>query len=475
VSLGAVLTPPRRAGRELVRATPRTAEPQVTLQAGGDWPHTTRVMPWLIAAFMAMLWLVPFNSISMTVSLPFQLHLYRIVLPAIVFVWGIALAAGGPAAPRLRLTAIHGAIAAYLCVAMLSVLVNVQQINQLLQLSDSIKHLVLLASYAMLFVIVASVVRRTELPAFLTYTLALCVLCALGTLWESRFHYNVFYDLSGKLLPSFFTVPQIDSSALDELGRATTIGPAEVGLETAAMLSMGLTIAMARLVHAPRWRARLVYLAAASLIIAAGLSTYRKTALIAPVMVILTFAFFRRKELLRLAPLGVMMVIAVHLFSPGALGGVVEQLSGSRLSTVGTTTHRVGAYEAIRPLVWSRPALGQGYGTYNAELSRVLDSQILSTTIETGVVGLAAYLLMIVAIIVVLLPIIRSRDRERAPPALTAAAAAVVFLTVSFTYDAMGFPHGPYILLTFAGFAAVLVGGGPTQSDHRLAANSKIP
>jgi len=53
-------------------------------------------------------------------------------------------------------------------------------------------------------------------------------------------------------------------------------------------------------------------------------------------------------------------------------------------------------------------------------------------------------------------PIVRSRDRERAPPALVVACAAMAFLTVSFLYDVMSFPHAPYIFLTYAGLLAVL-------------------
>jgi hypothetical protein len=45
----------------------------------------------------------------------------------------------------------------------------------------------------------------------------------------------------------------------------------------------------------------------------------------------------------------------------------------------------------------------------------------------------------------------------RASPALAASAAAVVFLVASSLFDAMSFPHAPYIFMTFAGLAAVIV------------------
>ena len=42
---------------------------------GGDWPRTTRVLPWMFAGFMALIWLVPFNEIELDGSLPIDLKL----------------------------------------------------------------------------------------------------------------------------------------------------------------------------------------------------------------------------------------------------------------------------------------------------------------------------------------------------------------------------------------------------------------
>ena len=49
----------------------------------GDWPRTTRVLPWMLAAMMAVVWLVPFNTIQLTASLPIDLKFDRLVLPVI--------------------------------------------------------------------------------------------------------------------------------------------------------------------------------------------------------------------------------------------------------------------------------------------------------------------------------------------------------------------------------------------------------
>ncbi len=59
-----------------------------------DWPRTTRLLPWMLAVFLAMLWLVPFYSIELNASLPIDMRLDRLLLPFLVGTWLLALAAG---------------------------------------------------------------------------------------------------------------------------------------------------------------------------------------------------------------------------------------------------------------------------------------------------------------------------------------------------------------------------------------------
>ena len=422
---------------------------------GDDWPRTTRVLPWMVAAFLALLWLLPFNTIQLSASLPFDLKLDRMVLPLVIGAWILALAVGGGGAPRIRMTAIHAGVGGLVAVACLGVVLNAYALNQTLEFDLASKKLTLLISYALLFVLVASSVRRTEVPAFLKYTLGLAVICALGTIWEYRFHYNIFYELPRTLLPGIFQVGSAESSAVDDIGRRLTRGPAEHPLETVAMLSMALPIALVWMMQAKERRERILYTLAACILLAAMISTYRKSALIAPAAVCASLAYFRRRELLKLAPLAVVSLFVVHFLSPGAFGSITSQLQSNRLG-VGTVSDRAADYDAVRPDVWSNLAFGRGYGTYDHVSYRILDSEMLGRLVDTGVLGLAAYVLMIVSIILAARPLIRSRDPVTSPPALAVGAAAVAYLVVSFLFDVLSFPHVPYILLSLAGLLAVL-------------------
>ncbi len=423
-----------------------------------DWPHTTRILPWLIAGFIGLLWLVPINAITVQASLPFDLKLDRLVLPVLVVVWLLSLAAGGDGAPRWRFTRVHAAISLFVAVAFLSVVVNAVGLNHGLELELALKKLTLLAAFFALFLVVASAVRPNEVRPFMTLMLVLASVCAFGVIWEYQFGTDYFYRWSVKFLPGFFHVAPVDTSGFDEIGRPAVIGPADLSLETVAMLSMALPIGFVRLMQATRTRDRVLYGLAICLLLGAMVATYRKSALLAPLFVCLILVYFRRREMIRLAPIGVLVIVALPFLAPNALGSIVDQFKPSHLG-VSTVSDRVSDYDAIRPDLLSHPLFGEGYGSYEHTNHRVLDNDLLMRVVETGIVGLAAFVLMIVLVIGAAAPIIRGRDPNAAPVALAVAAAAGAFLLLSALFDVMAFPHTPYLLMVMFGLLATTLAG----------------
>ncbi len=435
---------------------PQAPDPEERWDA---WPHTTRLLPWTLAGFIALLWLTPFNNIQLDASLPVELRLDRLVLPFVALVWLLALASGGRLAPRLRMTWIHVALGGLLACAFLSVVTDARYLNHSLELQLSLKKLPLIVSYVSLFVIAASAVRRAEVRPFMTYTLGLSIICAVGMIWEYRMKQNLFWDWSDKLLPSgiFSISGALPGGAVDHLGRPVVRGPAEVPLEAVAMLTMAMPIALVRMLQSSRWRDRVIYGLVICALVAATFATYRKSALVAPVSVVLTLAYFRRRELLRLAPLGMVLLAVVSFVSPGALGSTVSQFTRSDATAVPTVSDRASDYDAVRPDVWSHLILGRGWGSYNHDSYRILDSEILTRTIETGVLGLIAFLLVGVSVVLCSRRAIASRDPSSAPIALIGASIAVAFLVIATLYDTLSFPHPMYIFLYMVGFVTVML------------------
>ena len=57
--------------------------------ADGNWPRTTRLLPWSLAVMMAIVWLVPFNVIQLSASLPIDLKFDRLYLPFVFVLWAL--------------------------------------------------------------------------------------------------------------------------------------------------------------------------------------------------------------------------------------------------------------------------------------------------------------------------------------------------------------------------------------------------
>ena len=102
----------------------------------------------MLAAFIALIWLVPFNSLELERLLPDR----PVARPdrasgrrASPGRWRWLRTA--TSVPRLRLTWIHVALGVFLVVALLSVVLDARYLNQTLELDLSLKKLPLLLSY----------------------------------------------------------------------------------------------------------------------------------------------------------------------------------------------------------------------------------------------------------------------------------------------------------------------------------------
>jgi hypothetical protein len=448
--------PWRRRRDAAADAVPR---PRLTARAAADWPRTTRVLPWGVALLIGMFWLTPFDKIQLAFSTPVNITLDRMLLPLVAVIWLIARKAGPGAAPRVRITRVHLAVFVFVAIAFLSVVLDARYLNQTGELKLAFKKLPLLLSYISIFVIVASSVRPSEVPAFMKYTLVLAVICGIEIIIEYRLKTNLFVSWSEKVFRGpFKVVLDNDGSAFDSLGRRWIAGPAGSGVEVVTMMSMVLPIAVFGVLGAKDRKRKMLYGLALAILFAAMFATQRKSSLLAPAAVMLTLLYFRRKELLSLAPLGLVIVVLVTAMSPGAIRGVVGQFLRSDNTHVATVSDRTADYDAIRPDLWSHLAFGRGYGSYDHNTYRILDSEILLVGIETGILGLAAFLMIGISVILAARKTVALRDPRWSPAALWGVAAGVCLLVVSTLYDLIGFPHGTCIFLYTAGLVGVVVG-----------------
>jgi hypothetical protein len=451
----------------VARAVPAgfdTNPPLAAIAGTDNWPHTRRPLPWLLAGFLAMIFLVPFDAIIFKVHLPANATFDRTVLVVMIAVFLASRGVNGRSSLRRRLTPVEIAMLVFGGVALLSVVLNIDRIYQQNELSFVQKQFSELLAYGVFFFIVVATMRPEEVPAFSRLVMVLACLTAVGVIYESRTGVDLFFTWSRTLLGplAFVANPPTDGP------KVIIGGPTQHGLALASMLTIALPFAVLPLLEARRPSTRLKYLVGIGLILAADLSTGERTATFAPIAAIIVLAAYKR-QILRWAPVAIIVMFPViHVAAPGALGSISQILptSGQDYSD-----GRAGDYAAVAPDILNNLILGRGYGTMNAQdwrTYRILDNQYLDTVFVVGVVGLVSYLAIVFCAMMTAHGVIR-KGGMRAPPALAASAGCAAFGLVSATYDAMGFPQAVYSFLFAAGMIAVLASKRP-QPQARPAA-----
>jgi hypothetical protein len=210
-----------------------------------DWPRTTRLLPWSIAFFLAMVFLFPFDSTDLPIPLPLDATLDRPVLGLIVAIW-IASASSLIGVRRLGMGPVHWAFAIFALIAVTSVLLNFPTLQRLEQVDVPVKKLALLFSYGVLFSVVASSLRPTEVRRLIVFMVGLASITAIGVIVEYRTGFNAFYSWGEKLLPG--VTPPAELGTYDSIGRKTVVGPTIHPLAAAMMLSLVLPFAVVPLV-----------------------------------------------------------------------------------------------------------------------------------------------------------------------------------------------------------------------------------
>ena len=430
--------------------------------APGDWPSTTRILPWLVAGFLAMIWLVPFDAVTLPVQLPLDAKLDRLFLVVIAAAWGAALfSADASLRPHVRLGAVHLAALVFLLVAAAGTLFNSTALANLGELSLALKKLVLLACFLFLFLFVGSAVRPGEVHRFATLVVGLSCVAALGTIVEYRFHYNVFYDLVDRL-PLLDVTRPVDLDQRDSIGRLSVYGPAGSPIENATMLALALPFAVIGIVEGATRRIRIAYVVGAAVLLAGAMSTARKTSVIASAAGLVVLLAYRPRTLItRALPLGAAFFVLIHVLAPQALGSLVQQLHPQALNGVLSTRDRASDYAGVAPDITAHPLFGRGYKSFDPLSYRILDNEYLGLVVGVGLVGLAAYLVLLACSLREAHALARRGPPELVPTAIAGAGTVAVVIVSTGLFDLLSFPHVPYLFLFLVG---LLVSAGSAEA-----------
>jgi polysaccharide biosynthesis protein PslJ len=427
-----------------------------------------RTVPWhvLLGVLVLVIVFIPIRRYTFATGLPIQLEPYRLLVALLLGGWIACLLVDERI--RLRRTGFEVPILLIGLAALGSVLANAGRAAAVE--TEVIKSLSLLASFVLVFYLVSSVTSTFgRVEAILkTLVVGMAVVGALAVI-ESRTGASPF----GRLDEVF---PLLHESGELVRGAGTRArGPAEhpIALGAALVLTVPIALYFATTAKArrPLWWGALAVLALGAL------ATLSRTGVVMLVVVALVYLWLRPRQTARLWPLLLPFLAVVHFAAPGTLGtlrqaflpegGVIAEQRGDlgdcdadgRIADLGPTLAEVA----------QQPLLGIGYGTrivVGEEANAcILDNQWLATLLETGAVGLVAWVWFLARFVRRLGR--AAARRGRGGELSVALAASIAAYAVSMaTYDALGFVQVTFLLFLLMGLGAAVHLRAPAREER---------
>ncbi|HEY0277698.1 MAG TPA: O-antigen ligase family protein, partial [Solirubrobacterales bacterium] len=421
-------------------------------QSIDSWPRTRRPLPWLFAGFLASIFLVPVDAIQLKVHLPFSSDYDRFFVAIICVVWAIGVVMQKRTV-RLRLRPRGWALPVliFFGIAVFSIVLNIGRITNLGELDVAEKRLALLVSMFAVFAVFAVSLRVTELRNFAVLIVVLASITSLGTIYEQKTGENLFYTTAGSVLgPIAEVAPGPTEADANGVGRPLISGPTRHALSVASLLGMAVPFAVMFAAMTPSRGRKLLWGLIACLIVAGALVTQRRSGLVVPLVAVLSLFAFRPRKMLPLLPWAV-VACAIGLVVSGGSISAISQLTGN--GDQASTEGRTSDYEAVVPDLLTHPAFGRGYGTLDSIKSdtyRIFDNEYLGELYQVGLIGLLAFLALIITPVILARSVARSDNPFRGPPALAAVAGIIAFAVAASLYDILTFPQAPYLFLFLA-------------------------
>lgn len=444
------------------------------------WPRTNRVLPWLMAGLLAMIYLVPFDSITLPIHLPVDSDLDRFALGFAFLVW-LCVALAGRSRPSFRRSTVNAALLLLVTVSVLSIAFNLRPLVWDGEIKIALKNFSLLGSFVVFFYICATSIKSGEVRGYAKLIVVLACLTAFGTLIEYDTGTNLFFSIASDIFGSAHVsrsgISLYAAASASVSSRPSVTGPAVHGLADATLMSAAIPVALTFAASAHRRREAAIWLLAVGLLLGGNVATGRKTGLLVPLISILILLAYEPRRYARYLPLLVVAFLIVELAAPSAISRLWLQITTASSSS--STQTRVSDFGAIQPYILSHLLIGRGYGSFDPFKYRILDDQMLDWLVGTGVIGAASFIGVVFS---VALTAHRASKRFVTNRRLMHAivAFAVGFLISNVTYDTFSFRQAPYIFFFMAALAVAhssqltVQGTGDQDVTHRSHSLSRI-
>jgi hypothetical protein len=425
-----------------------------------------QVLAWrsLLTGILVVVFFIPIRRYGVPGNLPFQLEPYRLIVALVLAGWISALLVD----PRVRWrsSGLEAPLLAFVAAALGSVLVNWSRVRSLDVEPNTIKSLTFLVSFLLVVFLVSSLVRSIRDIDFLVSVIVVCgTVLSVFALMEAVSGYNAFDHLQSVMPflrkePLPFTLS--DALANDRGGRLRVYASAQDPIALSAVLVMLVPLAVYLAVTDRR---RLLWWGCTGALVLGAIAPLSRTGIVMLLVVGLVFLWLRPVQVRRLWPALIPALLVIHLVLPGSIGAlgsaffpagglIAQQQSGAgtggsgRLADVGPSLSE-----------WSRsPIMGEGYGTRIVDgptpNAPILDDEWLGLLLETGILGVAAWVWLYARVLKRLVRGARG-DRSRHGFLCTALTASIAAYAVGmFTYDSFSFIQVTLVLFFLLGIGS---------------------
>ncbi len=279
-----------------------------------------------------------------------------------------------------------------------------------------------------------------------------------------------------RTLVGAFQIPGLTTGDDYELGTRVDFARAQAtathALEYSSVLAIAVPVAISLAMYdTQRQHRHLRWVSVAVLCLAAVLSVSRSSLVGLALGILVLMPSWRPATRRRAVALGVAGCVAIYVLIPGMVGTIRGMFAGA--SEDSSIASRTAGFAIVERLFALHPVVGRGLGTFLPSY-RILDNQYLDLLVEVGILGLSAYLGLLVCAVATA----RWRgasDSDSLMSALRSSLCAAVLaggVLMAF-FDSFSFQQASGLLVMMAGFCgayARLKGRLPTRAPgHRPA------
>jgi polysaccharide biosynthesis protein PslJ len=419
----------------------------------------------LLGVVLAVVLFVPVGRYSLAVDLPLGLELYRIVVALVLLLWTSALLVDPSV--QVRRTPLDGPIVLLVLASLASVVVNYGRVAPLA--GAVLKAVTLFLSFVIFFYFISGVVRTVgSVVAVMKVIVSGVAFVAWFAIVEQRTGFNLF-DHVRSVLP----VLKFEGSITAErFGLIRAVGSADHPIALGVLFAMTVPLGVALA------KARSSYWWAPTLLILIGvMATASRTPILALVTGAVAFLWLRPRDIVPLLPMCIPIVIVIKVVAPGSIATVKslffppagESLIASQKTLAGDPTLISGRANLVPRIKdgMRRPLLGQGLGTRQTgdtnplRNSPILDNQWLGIFLDIGLLGLIAWVWLIVRVARRLGHVAKTRGSPDGLVAAGLVASITGFAVAMVTYDSLAFVQETLIFWVCLALAASMIAANP--------------